>query len=73
MIVGAGDGGCVVLGVASREHIGENCNGGAYTVNEVALRHGAGVEEETSDANVAYSDLPASEPTPYGEGWLPGD
>lgn len=73
MIVGAGEGPCIVLAVGGRDHIGENCNGGAYVVDEVALSHHAGVEEETSDANVAYSHLPASEPTPYRAGWLPDD
>jgi uncharacterized cupin superfamily protein len=73
MIVGAGEGPCVILATSSREHIGENCNGGAYTVDEVALRHKAGIEEETDNAAVAYAHLPPSEPTRYEEGWLPGD
>ena len=73
MIVGAGEEGCVVLGASSRTHIGENCNGGAYTVDEAALRHGAGVEEETDDADAAYARFAPSEPTPYRPGWLPGD
>jgi len=51
---------------------GESCHGGAYTVDEAALRHGAGVEEETNDARVAYARFPATEPTPYQDGWLPG-
>ena len=45
---------------------------GAYTVDEAALRHGAGVEEETTDADVAYARFPEPEPTRYREGWLPG-
>ncbi len=73
MIVGAGDGPCVVLGVGARQHAGEPCNGGAYTVDEVALRHGAGVEEETSDVKRAYERFPESRPTRYRDGWLPGD
>jgi uncharacterized cupin superfamily protein len=73
MIVGAGDAPCIVLAVGGRDHIGEPVNGGAYTVDEVALRHGAGVEEETSDADLAYARFPASEPTPYRDGWLPSD
>ena len=73
MIVGAGDGPCVVLGVGAREHIDENCNGGAYTVDEVALRHGAGVEEETSDPGPAYARFAEPRPTRYRDGWLPGD
>jgi hypothetical protein len=38
---------------------------------EVALRHGAGVEEETQDAEVAYARAPKSEPTRDRDGWLP--
>jgi uncharacterized cupin superfamily protein len=71
MIVGAGDGPCAVLAVGSREHVDEDCNGGAYTVDEVALRRGAGVDEETSDAERAYARFSESEPTRYREGWLP--
>jgi mannose-6-phosphate isomerase-like protein (cupin superfamily) len=41
VIVGAGEVGCVVVCVGSREHIGEHCNGGDYVVDETALRHGA--------------------------------
>ena len=73
MIVGAGTGRCVVLGVGSRDHADQDCNGGAYTVDEVALGHRAGVEAETSDPAVAYARFPESEPTRYRDGWLPGD
>jgi uncharacterized cupin superfamily protein len=73
MIVGAGKGNCVVLGIGAREHMEMPVNGGAYTVDEAALRHGAGVEEETSDAERAYARFPDPEPTRYREGWLPGD
>jgi uncharacterized cupin superfamily protein len=72
MIVGAGEGRCVVLAIGARDHIGADCNGGAYTVDEVALRHGAGVEEETSDPERAYARFPDPEPTRYRDGWLPG-
>jgi hypothetical protein len=70
-IVGAGDGLCAVVAIGAREHVDEDCHGGAYTVDEAALRHGAGVEEETSDANLAYAHFPESEPTRYRDGWLP--
>jgi uncharacterized cupin superfamily protein len=73
MIVGAGNGPCVILGVGAREHIDQDCNGGAYVVDEVAIRHGAGVEQETSDPGVAYARYPDPEPTRYRDGWLPGD
>ena len=72
MLVGAGEGQCVVLGIGAREHADEPCNGGAYTVDEAALRHGAGVEEETSDADRAYARFPDPRPSAYEEGWLPG-
>jgi uncharacterized cupin superfamily protein len=71
IIVGAGDGRCVVLAIGAREHQ-EGAGWGGYTVDEVALRHGAGVEQETNDADEAYSRFPEPEPTRYQEGWLPG-
>lgn len=51
VFVGAGEGPCVVVGVGARR------KGRAlvYPRNEVALRHGASVEEETSEPSVAYA------------------
>jgi uncharacterized cupin superfamily protein len=69
MIVGAGDGPCTVLAVGAREH--QAGEWGAYTVNELALRHGAGVEQETDDARVAYARFPAPRPVRYRDGLLP--
>ena len=69
--VGAGTGPCTILNIGAREHVDESCHGGTYTVDEAALRHGAGVAEETNDAEVAYQRFPASEPTRYQDGWLP--
>jgi uncharacterized cupin superfamily protein len=71
IIVGAGNGPCAVLAIGAREHIDEDCNGGAYTVDETALRHGAGASEETSDPGLAYARFPDPEPTRYRDGWLP--
>ena len=48
MIVGAGDGAVVVLAVGARER-STGPDWGGYPVDEVALRHGAGVEEETTE------------------------
>jgi hypothetical protein len=45
---------------------------GAYTVDEAALRHGTGVEEETNDGSVAYGRFPEPVSTRYRDGWLPG-
>jgi uncharacterized cupin superfamily protein len=71
MIVGAGGGPCVVLAVGAREH--QTGAWGAYTVDELALQHGVGVEKETTDASVAYARFPPSVPMSYREGWLPGE
>jgi uncharacterized cupin superfamily protein len=70
IIVGAGDGPCVVLAVGARENQ-EGDDWGGYTVDEAALRHGAGVERETSDVDEAYARFPKREPTACREGWLP--
>jgi uncharacterized cupin superfamily protein len=69
-IVGAGGGPCVVLAVGAREHQ-EGEGWGGYTRDEVALRHAAGVEEETNDQAVAYARFPRSVPTRYRDGLLP--
>ena len=68
-IVGAGSGPCVVIAVGAREHE-HDPDWGGYTVDEVALRHRAGVEEETTEATVAYAPVPRREPTRYREEWL---
>lgn len=70
IIVGAGDAPCAVLAVGAREHQAGDRWGG-YTVDEAALRHGAGVEQVTNDAAEAYAGLAQREPTGCREGWLP--
>jgi uncharacterized cupin superfamily protein len=80
VIVGAGDGPCIVFAVGALEHhtVGSRVDGtlrgrddwGAYTVDEAALRHGAAVEEETNDGDVAYARFPDLAPMRY-DGWLP--
>jgi uncharacterized cupin superfamily protein len=49
--VGAGDGPCVMLMVGARSSEGTIL----YPRDEVALRHGAGVEEDTGQPSVAYA------------------
>jgi uncharacterized cupin superfamily protein len=56
--VGAGGGPCVLLMLGARTGSREI----VYPRSELALRHGAGVEEETASAREAYA--------PYGH-WLP--
>src|ERR687884_300399 len=70
VIVGAGDGPCVVFAVGARDRT-RGRDWGGYTVDEVALRHGAGVAEATDDPKQAYARFRTSEPTRYREGWLP--
>ena len=84
VIVGAGDGPCVVFRLGARENhtfrgpdgrLHGRDDGGAYTVDQAAIRHGAGVKEETTDADVAYAPLrSSSEPQPmrYRDSWLSG-
>ena len=70
VIVGAGDSPCVVLGVGARDR-STGPNWGGYTVDEAALRHGAGAEQETTDPHQAYAPVPKRETTSYRDGWLP--
>ncbi len=71
VIVGAGDGPCVVLAVGARDR-SRRPDWGAYTVDAAAQRHGAGVERETTDSREAYARFPQGGLTRYREGWLPG-
>ena len=70
VIVGAGDSSCLVLAVGARDR-STGPDWGSYTVEETALRHGAGVEEETTDSKLAYARLPKREPAAYRDGWIP--
>ena len=69
VIVGAGDGPCVVVAVGARQHQGGD-DWGAYPVDEAAVRHNASAERETTDPKEAYARFPAREPTRYRDGWL---
>jgi uncharacterized cupin superfamily protein len=66
IFVGSGDGPCVFLGVGAR--VADE--GLVYPVSELALRHGAGVSEETTTAEVAYAGVPETTPGPHPEGLL---
>jgi uncharacterized cupin superfamily protein len=72
-ILGAGDGPCVVVAVGTRQFADELTWGG-YTVDEVALRHEAGVEQGTTVPDEAYAAIRAKygarEPQRH-RGWLP--
>jgi quercetin dioxygenase-like cupin family protein len=57
--VGAGEGPCVIFMTGARVE-----KGAVYTRSELALSHGAGVEEETTESAKAYAPFPKWEPGP---------
>ncbi len=69
-IVGAGTGSCLVLAVGARDR-STGPDWGGYTVDEVALHRGVGVEQATTDPELAYARFPPREPSRYRDGWLP--
>ena len=60
IFVGAGDGPCVIFMAGARREPRE----GVYVRSELALRHGAGVERETSSPREAYAPFPRWRPGP---------
>ena len=70
VIVGAGSGPCFVIAIGAREH-SEEPDGLGFTADETARRHGASVDADTTEGDVAYGSVPPREPTAYREGWLP--
>jgi uncharacterized cupin superfamily protein len=71
IIVGAGERSCVVVAVGARDR-STGADWGGYTVDEAALRHGAGVERETPEPTQAYARFPEPRPSRYRNGSLPG-
>jgi uncharacterized cupin superfamily protein len=69
IIVGAGEKPCIVLAVGARQHQ-DGPDWGGYPVDEMALRHRAGVERETIHAEEAYAHVPHRQPANYRPGWL---
>ncbi len=59
---------CVVLAIGAREHQ-DGPDWGGYPLSEVAARHNASAEVETTDSKVAYARFPARQPSEY-RGWL---
>jgi uncharacterized cupin superfamily protein len=70
VIVGAGQGACVVVAVGARIDSVDNPNWGGYRIDETARRHGASVDEETNDPQRAYAQLTRRQPGRYQRGWL---
>ena len=68
-IVAAGDGPCLILAVGARKG-STGPDWGAYTVDDTALRHGAGVEQETTEPSEAYARFGAGRLAGYRDGSL---
>ena len=65
IFVGAGDGPCVIFATGSRRNPGAI----VYPRSELARRHGAGVETETTKPAEAYAPFPKWQPGPP-ESWI---
>jgi uncharacterized cupin superfamily protein len=67
VFVGTGNGPCLLLATGARRQ-GKAIR---YPVDEVALKHGAGVDKETADPKEAYArfgdDRPVSSPSEFSE------
>jgi uncharacterized cupin superfamily protein len=68
VFVGTGTSPCAILMVGARPQEEKL----RYPVVDVARRHNAGVETETSSGREAYASFPESTSGPYREGMLPG-
>jgi uncharacterized cupin superfamily protein len=68
-IVGAGDRPSAILALGARDHQ-RGPDWGGYPLSDVAMKHDASAEEETTDADVAYARFPDREPAEFREEWL---
>jgi uncharacterized cupin superfamily protein len=68
-IVGAGSGPSAILALGAREHQ-HGPEWGGYPYSDVAMRHDASTEEETTDPKVAYARFPDRTDGEFSESWL---
>jgi uncharacterized cupin superfamily protein len=68
-IVGAGSGPAAILAIGGREHA--TGAWGAYPYSELAMKHDASAEEETTEPSVAYARFPARTEGEFRRDWLP--
>jgi uncharacterized cupin superfamily protein len=66
VFVGAGDGPCALLALGARTDAGV-----VYPRSELALRHGAGVEQETPEPEEAYAGKRDEDDVAFDPRWLP--
>ena len=69
VLVGAGSGPTAILAIGAREQQ-DGADWGGYPYSEVAMKHDASAEEETTDPEVAYARFPSGKPTEFREDWL---
>jgi uncharacterized cupin superfamily protein len=69
-IVGAGSGPSAILAIGARDKQ-SGPDWGGYPYSDVAMKHDASAEEETTDPNVAYARFPDRSEGEFREGWLP--
>jgi uncharacterized cupin superfamily protein len=69
-IVGAGSGPTAILAIGARDQQ-DGTDWGGYPYSELAMKHDASAEEETTDPEVAYARFPSGQPTEFREDWLP--
>jgi quercetin dioxygenase-like cupin family protein len=70
-IVGAGSGPCAILALGARVDSVKEEGWGAYPYPELAMKHDASAEEETTEPKVAYARFPSGKETEFVEDWLP--
>jgi uncharacterized cupin superfamily protein len=68
-IVGAGSGPSAILAIGAREH--QHGEWGGYPYSELAMKHDASAEEETTQPDVAYARFPSRTEGRFREDWLP--
>jgi uncharacterized cupin superfamily protein len=69
-IVGAGPGPSAILALGAREHQ-HGDDWGGYPYSQLAMKHDASAEEETTDPEIAYERFPDRQPGEFRDGWLP--
>jgi uncharacterized cupin superfamily protein len=69
-IVGAGSGPSAILALGARDKQ-DGPEWGGYPYSDVAMRHDASAEEETTDPRVAYARFPDRTEGKFSESWLP--
>lgn len=69
-IVGAGDRPSAILALGARDRQ-RGPDWGGYPLSDVAAKHDASTEKETTDPDVAYARFPDREAGEFREDWLP--